>query len=161
MLSTRATWTLCAVSLVLVVITVAHLHPSSGFTLPVLPSGRLFEPVYVHDLFQPENRLLNTTQCINAYPELYYEADRARRWYTTRSGITEKMVDAAEKDGGNARLTIINNQVRYHSNNFTKSFAHRSALCQALRRRHQHPNASNACYSLFYRHYKSGAHAGC
>lgn len=111
MLSPRATWTLCAVSLVLVVITVAHLHPSSGFTLPILPSGRLFEPVYIHDLFQPEDRLLNTSQCIEAYPQLYHEADRARRWYTSRSGITADMVDAAEKDGGNARLTIINNNV--------------------------------------------------
>lgn len=110
-LSSRAAWTLCAVILVLVVITVAHLHPDSGFTLPVLPSGRLFEPVYVHDLFRPEDRQLNTSQCIDAYPRLYHEADRARRWYTSRSGITAKMVDDAEKDGGNARLTIVNNNV--------------------------------------------------
>ena len=111
MLSTRATWTLGAVTLVLVVVTLAHLHPSSGFTIPVLPSGRLFEPVYTHPLFQPDNRQLDHSQCVDAYPELYYEADRARRWYTSRSGITEQMVDAAEKDGGNARLTIINNNV--------------------------------------------------
>ena len=111
MLSTRATWTLCALSLVLFVITIGHLHPSSGFTLPLLPSGRLFEPVYLHDRFLPEDRLLNTSQCLEAYPQLYYEADRARRWYSSRSGITADMVDAAEKDGGNARLTIINNNV--------------------------------------------------
>lgn len=112
MVSTRATWALCVVFVALVLVTVAHLHPGSGFTLPVLPSGRLFEPVYVHERFQPENLQLDHQQCEDAYPLLYHEADRARRWYTSRSGITEKMVDAAEKEHGHARLAIINNNVR-------------------------------------------------
>lgn len=58
-----------------------------------------------------ENRHLTTLECHRAYPELYLEADRAQAWYTKRGGITEGMVDAAEQDGGDARLAIIDNKV--------------------------------------------------
>ena len=59
-----------------------------------------------------ENRQLSSSQCIERYPDLYFEADRARAWYASRGGITEEAVDAAEQQGGNARLTILDNHVR-------------------------------------------------
>lgn len=107
----RAVWVLGLTAAAVVLLALAHLHPRTAFELPVLPSGRLFEPLQVHELFQPDNRHLDHQQCLEAYPLLYDEADRARTWFASRGGITESMVDAAEKNKGHARLAIINNNV--------------------------------------------------
>lgn len=102
--------TLCAVFVLFALLaTIAHLHPDVD--LGFLPSGRLFmDPIVVHPVFQPENRQLDFQQCQEAYPRLYYEADRAREWYAGQGGITERQVEAAVENGGHARLAIINNQ---------------------------------------------------
>ena len=52
---------------------------------------------------------MSADQCIERYPDLYYEADRAKKFY--RRGISESMVDEADRDGASARLAIIDNKV--------------------------------------------------
>lgn len=111
MISRKAGLALCAASLALVLLAVAHLHPGTGFELTFFPSGRLFDTPVVHELFQPDNQQLGAQECRDAYPLLYHEADRAQRWYVGKGGITESMVDAAEQNGGHARLAIIDNRV--------------------------------------------------
>jgi hypothetical protein len=77
----------------------------------LLPSGYRKRPITLPHLAQSEDRHLPTSECLNRYPDLYIEADRAEQWYNKRGGISEEMVDSAEKDGSNARLTILNNIV--------------------------------------------------
>lgn len=60
---------------------------------------------------EAENRHLTEEQCQERYPDLYLEADRAQQWFISKGGISKKMVDEAEEEG-NARLVILNNQVR-------------------------------------------------
>jgi hypothetical protein len=81
--------------------------------------GEVFETYHFHtsenviqvETAAPEDRHLSTAECLHRYPELYHEADRAERFYRSRGGIQEQMVDLAEKDGGHARLAIIGNKV--------------------------------------------------
>ncbi|WRT68767.1 uncharacterized protein IL334_005747 [Kwoniella shivajii] len=81
--------------------------------LSFLPSAYNLSPP---DPSESENRHLSQDQCIERYPKLYHEADRAKAWYHARKGISKRMVDEAETDGGNARLVILNNKL------FVKAF---------------------------------------
>lgn len=80
----------------------------------LLPSRYMNRPITLPHLTQSEDRHLSTSECFKRYPDLYVEADRAEEWYRKRGGISEGMVDSAEKDGSNARLTIIDNVVSYN-----------------------------------------------
>lgn len=98
-----------AFSVLLLLIGIAHLHPGTDFTVPYIPSPTRVIHYVAPALHDTENRQLDRAQCLDRYPNLYYEADRAKRWFS--GGISEEMVDEAEKDGASARLAIINNRV--------------------------------------------------
>ena len=90
----------------------AHIHPAVPFTLPLIPSPySIPQHISNYTPTEAEDRQLSSEECITRYPELYYEADRARDWHRRRGGISKKAVDGAEHDGGNARLVILDNQV--------------------------------------------------
>lgn len=100
-----------ASSVLLLLITTAHFHPGTDFQLPLLPSSwDHFEP-HIPDAVTAENRLLTAQECLDRYPDLYKEADRARSYYEARGGITAEMVDDAEKADASARLMILDNRV--------------------------------------------------
>nr|XP_031863812.1 uncharacterized protein CI109_000454 [Kwoniella shandongensis]KAA5530884.1 hypothetical protein CI109_000454 [Kwoniella shandongensis] len=103
---------LLAISLV----TLAHFHPATSFSLPLLPTpddGAVYGAVKSYPTYSREsdNRHLTQDECTNRFPDLYREADRAQRLYKKRGGITKEMVEEAEKDNGNARLVILNNKL--------------------------------------------------
>jgi hypothetical protein len=94
---------------IIVALTIAHNHPGTAFSLPLLPQS------YTSTLHVPhpgaaEDRHLTNEQCLARYPDLYLEADRAKQWYERKGGISKEAVDAAEGEG-NARLVILNNKV--------------------------------------------------
>jgi hypothetical protein len=96
--------------LALVVVLVLYISaPSQTFSFSLLRPAALRPPTSTRD---SANRLLSADQCVQRYPDLYFEADRAKAWYAAHGGITAEAVDLAEKEGGNARLTIIDNHVR-------------------------------------------------
>ncbi|WVQ79560.1 hypothetical protein IAT38_001659 [Cryptococcus sp. DSM 104549] len=103
---------LAALLIVTTLITIAHFHPGTSFTLPLLPSpdndASSLNNLRYPDSSEASNLHLTEEQCLAQYPDLYLEADRARAWY--KKGITKDMVDAAEEEG-NARLVILNNQL--------------------------------------------------
>jgi hypothetical protein len=83
-----------------------------GVDIPfLLPSSFTSHPFTVPQPSESSNRHLTAEQCVERYPDLYLEADRAERWYSGKGGITEAMVDSAEKDDSNARLAILDNIV--------------------------------------------------
>lgn len=92
---------------------IAHIHPGTSFYLPLLPSSYTtnYYTYTFPDPLEAENRHLTEEQCQERYPDLYLEADRAQEWFMAKGGISKKMVDGAEEEG-NARLVILNNQVR-------------------------------------------------
>lgn len=109
-MKTRALFAL-AVVLITLVLSIGHLYrtDSLGTLMPL--SGlsytiNQYRPPVISDA---ENLHLSAEQCIDRYPDLYYEADRAREYF--KGGISEEMVDAAEKDEANARVAIIDNKV--------------------------------------------------
>ena len=101
--------TVCVTTLIFI----AHIHPSTSFYLPLLPSSYTtnYYTYTFPDPVEAENRHLTEEQCQERYPDLYLEADRAQEWFISKGGISKKMVDEAEEEG-NARLVILNNQVR-------------------------------------------------
>jgi hypothetical protein len=98
-----------AATALLLLITFAHLSPSTNFTVPYFPSSAVVVPYLPPHLSDGDNRQLTRAQCLERYPALYHEADRAKRWYS--KGISLEMVNEADKDGANARLAIINNKL--------------------------------------------------
>ncbi len=54
---------------------------------------------------------LTSEQCQQVFPRLYSEADRAAKYWRRKGGVTLEEVDAAEEDGSNARIAIIDNRV--------------------------------------------------
>ena len=89
-------------------ISLAHFHPDANFSITFHPSPP-FHP-HISSVSEPENRHLSAAQCLDRYPELYLEADRARDWYSRKGGITKAQVDEAEQEG-QARLVILDNKV--------------------------------------------------
>jgi hypothetical protein len=94
--------------IVVVVLTAGSLHPT---TSPYLGFGNQYPAFIAPQILDSENRLLTASQCQDRYPGLYYEADRARAYYAKKGGISQEMVESADKDGASARLAIINNKV--------------------------------------------------
>nr|XP_018999118.1 uncharacterized protein I203_08319 [Kwoniella mangroviensis CBS 8507]OCF62579.1 hypothetical protein I203_08319 [Kwoniella mangroviensis CBS 8507] len=80
-------------------------------SLSLLPKPDYGVNINPPDPAQSENRHLDQAQCMERYPKLYHEADRARKWYQSKGGITKAMVDLSETDSGNARLVILNNRL--------------------------------------------------
>ncbi|CAD6583247.1 MAG: hypothetical protein TREMPRED_003509 [Tremellales sp. Tagirdzhanova-0007] len=93
------------------ILLIAQFHPRIPFDLRSIPSPfSIPSHVSTHTPTEAEDRHLSSQECITRYPELYYEADRARDWHHRREGISKQAVDAAERDGGNARLVILDNK---------------------------------------------------
>lgn len=111
MLSRRASYGLAGAALSLIAITYYTL--ATDVEIPyLLPSSSIrHQPIAAPDISENRNRHLTESQCLSRYPNLYMEADRAEAWYARKGGITEEMVDKAEQDDGNARLTIVDNIV--------------------------------------------------
>ncbi|WWC90330.1 uncharacterized protein L201_005263 [Kwoniella dendrophila CBS 6074] len=101
------------VFLIILAFTSIHLLPTSSSRprLSLLPQPDYAINVKPPNPAESENRQLSTDQCIERYPKLYHEADRARQWYHAKGGISKEMIDASEQDGGNARLVILNNKL--------------------------------------------------
>ncbi|TIA99181.1 hypothetical protein E3P94_00543 [Wallemia ichthyophaga] len=71
------------------------------------------------------NKHLTESQCLNQYPGLFYEAERALAYWSERGGITLKHLDkASEKAHG--RVVIHNNRM------FVKEFSHNDVNTRAL-----------------------------
>jgi hypothetical protein len=107
---------LSTILLLISLITLAHLHPSTPFQVPYIPTlSPSIHPTV--DLTPPpltsaNNRQLTHQQCLDTYPELYLEADRARDWYKRKGGISaQDLEDAGWDEGASARIAIIGNQV--------------------------------------------------
>lgn len=104
----------CLTFLGIVTLSSLYYYTDIDTALPLLPSalriGSLAD-LETSILQDSDNRHLTASQCLQRYPELYYEADRAKVYYEFKGGITEEMLDDAERDGGHARLAIIGNNV--------------------------------------------------
>ena len=109
-MKTRALFAL-AVVLITLVQSIGHLYrtDSLGTLMPLSRLSYTINQYRPPDISDAEKLHLSAEQCIDRYPDLYYEADRAREYF--KGGISEEMVDAAEKDEANARVAIIDNKV--------------------------------------------------
>ncbi len=105
------------------------------FTTPTLPISSFFpsaapklQPLLPHSYHSSSSSNNNITatsferqndhrlthqQCLDTYPRLYHEADRARKYYHERKGIRLEDVDEAERNSAAARIIIKDNQVRF------------------------------------------------
>jgi hypothetical protein len=107
---------LTGITLLISLLTLAHLHPSTSFKLPFLPSPWRTQPhIPVSANPNPNNRQLSYSQCQVYYPDLYLEADRARDWHRANGGISLEDVEKAGLEEASARVAIIDNKVGTNS----------------------------------------------
>lgn len=106
---TRVRFAAFAVIVLLTLVGIAHIHPATEFSLPFIPSFEDSAVFIAPTIDDVDNRHLTSEQCLERFPALYYEADRSKAWAS--GGISESMVDEAEKEGASARLAIVNNKV--------------------------------------------------
>jgi len=90
-----------------VLLTTALLYSGTSFTFPNLSHPSTF----IKHPSDTINRHLSASECMTRFPELYLEADRAKKWYRAKGGIRKEDVDDAERDDGQARLVILDNKV--------------------------------------------------
>ena len=99
-------WTITAI---LAIVGLQLLGHQVGYQIPLLPSSSRPQFTVASTFDDVDNLQLNSEQCTSQFPDLYLEADRARKYF--KGGISSHMVDNAEKDGASARVAIINNKV--------------------------------------------------
>jgi len=103
----KTIWLPIIAGIVVITVSFVSFGPSQSISF-LIPGPATIRPA---DTRESENRLLTADECVRRYPDLYLEADRAKAWYASRGGITAEAVDLAEKEGGNARMAIIDNRV--------------------------------------------------
>lgn len=108
MVSRKGLIALIAFGITVLLLTAGSLHPT---TSPYLRFGTRYPTFIAPQILDSENRILTSSQCQVRYPGLFYEADRAQAYYAKKGGITQEMVESADKDGASARLAIINQKV--------------------------------------------------